>query len=302
MSIDTLFPIPVEMDPITYAVPAFVILILIELYLNWHRHLHLYETKDTFSSLALGIGSVILDIFVKSFFFIVFTWIHQYAIFPGIGWQWWAWLLIIFFDDFTFYWFHRTIHSVRLFWCAHSNHHSAKTINWAVALRQSWTELLIKNFFWMWLPLIGFSPLMVFMMMAINLIYQFWPHTEIIRRMPAWFEFIFNTPSHHRVHHASNIKYLDRNHAGILIIWDRMFGTFSQEDDREKLHYGITKNIDDILGNPLEITVHEYRDLCHDIKRAKSWKDRLRYIFYAPGWSHDGEDQRTEVLRKKADL
>jgi sterol desaturase/sphingolipid hydroxylase (fatty acid hydroxylase superfamily) len=159
----------------------------------------------------------------------------------GLGWHWWVWILILFADDFTFYWHHRLSHEIRVLWAAHVNHHSSTTMNLATALRQSWAEQLYKYFWWLWLPVVGFPPLMILMMMSISLIYQYWVHTELIRKMPKWFEFLFNTPSHHRVHHASNVRYLDQNHAGILIIWDRLFGTFAEERDDEKPVYGITK-------------------------------------------------------------
>jgi sterol desaturase/sphingolipid hydroxylase (fatty acid hydroxylase superfamily) len=294
-----LFPIDIKDDPVIYAIPVFIVLMLIEGWVNYREQRHLFEKKDTISSLLLGIGSVIIDLPIKAIFYIVFSFIHQYSLFPNIAFQWWAWLLCFFADDFTFYWFHRTAHSVRLIWCAHSNHHSAKTINWAVALRQSWTELFFKYFFWIPMAFIGFHPLMIFIMQSFSLIYQFWPHTVLIKKLPAWFEFIFNTPSHHRVHHASNIRYLDRNHAGTLIIWDRLFGTFEAEREEEAPVYGITKNIDPILGNPLKITFHEYADLWQDIRRAKGLKAALGYIFMAPGWHHDGNDQRTETLRRR---
>jgi sterol desaturase/sphingolipid hydroxylase (fatty acid hydroxylase superfamily) len=286
-------------DPVTYAIPLFLVMILTESYINWKENLHLYESKDTFASLTLGIGSIFVNLAVKSVAFVVYYWANQHALFPQIGWQWWAWLLLFFAEDFTFYVFHRSMHEVRLFWCAHSNHHSSPTLNFATALRQSWTELFWKYFFWLWLPFIGFEPMMIYIYMSLSLIWQYWPHTELIPKLPRWFEFIFNTPSHHRVHHASNIRYLDRNHAGVLIIWDRMFGTFSPEVEAEKPHYGITKNIDTIRGNPLQITIHEYRDLWHDLKRATTFKQRLQYLFLAPGWSHDGNDQRADTLRKQ---
>jgi len=138
------------------------------------------------------------------------------------------------------------------------------------------------------------------MMMSISLIYQFWPHTELIRKFPKWFEFIFNTPSHHRVHHASNVRYLDQNHAGILIIWDRLFGTFSEESKEEKPVYGLTKNITSY--NPLVIVSHEYKDIWKDVQRAPSFSDKLKYLFYPPGWSHDGEDLRAKTLRRQQGL
>jgi sterol desaturase/sphingolipid hydroxylase (fatty acid hydroxylase superfamily) len=149
----------------------------------------------------------------------------------------------------------------------------------------------------MWLPMVGFPPMMVFMMISISLIYQFWVHTEFIKKMPSWFEFIFNTPSHHRVHHASNISYLDRNHAGILIIWDKIFGTFAEENAEEKPIYGITTNIH--TYNPFKIATHEFFAIANDLKRAPTFKEKIMYIFMPPGWSHDGEDQRATTLRNK---
>ena len=147
----------------------------------------------------------------------------------------------------------------------------------------------------MWLPLVGFAPIMIFIMQTISLVYQFFQHTELVRKLPKPIEFIFNTPSHHRVHHGSNIKYLDQNHAGVLIIWDRMFNTFQKEE--EKVVYGITTNIH--TYNPFKIATHEFVALFHDVKNAPGLANKLKYIFYAPGWSHNGEDLRAKTLRKK---
>lgn len=291
--------ISIWQDPVTYAIPFFIILVLIELYINQKEQLHLYDATEAVSSILLGIGSAVINLGVKAIALIVFMRIHQHALFPQIEWQWWAWIILFFLEDFTFYIFHRTMHEVRLFWCAHSNHHSSKTLNFATALRQSWTELIWKYFFWIWLAFIGFEPLMIFIFMSFSLIWQYWPHTELIKKMPDWFEFIFNTPSHHRVHHASNIAYLDQNHAGVLIIWDRLLGTYAHEDENEKPKYGITKDITSIKNNPLKITVHEYKDLWEDLRSTKSWKDKLKYLFLSPGWSHNGADQRAKVLRKQ---
>ena len=286
---------PVEMDPVVWAIPFFLILISIELYVNWKQQLELYEKKEALSSIGMGLGSLVIDILMKGLALGTYTILYQYRLFD-IGWHWWAWVLILFADDFTFYWHHRLSHEVRILWAAHVNHHSSTTLNLATALRQSWGEQFYKYIWWIWMPLVGFNPLMMLMMMSFSLIYQYWVHTELIKRLPSWYEFIFNTPSHHRVHHASNIRYLDQNHAGILIIWDRMFGTFSPEMDNEKPIYGITKNIN--TYNLFKIAGHEFVDVYHDVKRAPSFKDKLIYIFYPPGWSHDGPDLRAKTLRK----
>jgi sterol desaturase/sphingolipid hydroxylase (fatty acid hydroxylase superfamily) len=168
-------------------------------------------------------------------------------------------------------------------------------MNFATALRQGVMERVHKYAFWLPLPLLGFDPLMVFTMMSLSLFYQFWLHTELIKRLPNWYEAAFNTPSHHRVHHASNIRYLDCNHGGTLIIWDKLFGTFSAEVDGDPVVYGLTTNL--TRHDPLHVATHEYASLLADVRRAATWRDRLGYFFKAPGWSHDGVDKRAKVLR-----
>ena len=175
------------------------------------------------------------------------------------------------------------------------NHHSSEYLNYGTALRQGVGERVYKLVFWLWLPLLGFDPGMVLLMMGLSLSYQFWTHTEAVRRMPAWYEAILNTPSHHRVHHGSNIRYLDRNHAGVLILWDKLFGTFSAEADEEPVVYGLTENLGTL--NPFWVLVHGYAELWRDMRRATTWGDRWRYLVRAPGWSHDGPDKRAKTLR-----
>lgn len=288
---------PTESDPVVYAIPFFLTLIAIELYVNYKENMDLYaDKKEAYASIGMGLGSLVINIIMKALAYTGYIWLYQFRLFE-IGWHWWSWVLILFADDFTFYWHHRLSHEVRVLWAAHVNHHSSQTLNLATALRQSWAEQLYKYIWWIWLPLVGFPPLMILMMMSVSLIYQYWPHTELIKKMPRWFEFIFNTPSHHRVHHASNVRYLDQNHGGILIIWDRLFGTFQEELDAEKPKYGITTNIN--TYNLFKIAGHEYADLWKDIKRAPTFKDKLKYIFYPPGWSHDGPDLRARTLRSQ---
>jgi sterol desaturase/sphingolipid hydroxylase (fatty acid hydroxylase superfamily) len=287
---------PFKYEPVVYAIPFFLITIVVELYINWKEKKELYEAKDSLASIGMGIGSLVIDLVMKTLAFTAYIYLFQFRLFD-IGWHWWSWVLILFADDFTFYWHHRLSHEVRILWAAHVNHHSSEHYNLSTALRQSWAEQLYKFFWWMWMPLIGFDPLMMMMMMSFSLIYQYWVHTELIHRFPRWFEFIFNTPSHHRVHHASNIRYLDQNHAGILIIWDRLFGTFTEEKDEEKPVYGITKNIH--TYNLFKIATHEFAEIWHDVKNAPTLTDKLKYIFYSPGWSHNGPDLRARTLRKQ---
>ena len=266
------------------AIPGFLLLLLIEVIAAAWMHQDLFEWKDTAASLSMGIGNVIIGLFTKVLLFASYSFVHRFAIF-NIGYQWWAWVLLFFAEDFTYYVFHRSSHECRFFWASHVVHHSSQRYNLGTALRQTWTGGISFSFvFWLWLPLIGFPPIMVMTMQAISLLYQFWIHTELIRSLGPM-EAFFNTPSHHRVHHASNARYLDRNHAGTLIIWDRLFGTFEPEDESEPLIYGLTKNIN--TYNPVRIAFHEWIDIARDLRTARNWSERWHFVFGRPGWKYE---------------
>ena len=281
-----------------YALPIFFAALAIEVYVARQTQLKLYRGKDTLVSLSMLVAAALTEFFPKLFAFVAFMFLHEISPLQDIiGRQWWAWILLFFLDDLSYYWFHRMNHEVRLLWAGHVAHHSSEYLNFGTALRQGVGERLHKFVFWLWLPLLGFDALMIFTMIGINLFYQFWVHTELVDRLPNWFEMIFNTPSHHRVHHASNVRYLDCNHAGVLIVWDKLFGTFSEEKPFDKPIYGLTKNIRSF--NPFYVVSHEYQSIWKDVCRAKKWSDKWKYVFYAPGWSHDGEDRRAKVMRLK---
>ncbi|MGB0907580.1 MAG: sterol desaturase family protein [Maricaulaceae bacterium] len=288
-----------------FAFPFFIALLLIERVADKRKGLGLYESKDMWASISMGLAAAVVEILPKVFAFMAFYAIHEanwLGLRDAVGRQWWAWGLLLFADDFAYYWFHRSNHEVRLFWAGHVSHHSSQYLNFGTALRQGVGERLHKFFFWLWIPILGFDPVMMFVMMSVNLIYQYWTHTEFVRRLPRALEYVLNTASHHRVHHASQARYLDRNHAGVFIIWDRMFGTFSPELDSEPPIYGLTTNIDS--HHPAYVATHEYAAIWRDVRRAKRLGDKLRYIFYAPGWSHDGDDMRAKIIRaslEKAD-
>lgn len=295
---DLFKPILVDFkNPVIFAIPFFLLLIGIEVYLNYKERKNNYILKDSLASISMGLGSIVSDIIAKSIAFIGFVWLFEHFGFfkEHLSWTVLGWVLLFFLDDFTFYWHHRLSHELRILWAAHVNHHSSEQYNLSTALRQSWTEILYKYIFFLWLPFLGFHPMMVLTQISINLIFQFWVHTKLIKKLPPFIEFLFNTPSHHRVHHASNVRYLDRNHAGTLIIWDRIFGTFAAEKDDEPVVYGITTNID--TYNPLKIATHEYASLWRDIREAPRFSDKLKYIFYAPGWSHNGKTLTARQMR-----
>jgi sterol desaturase/sphingolipid hydroxylase (fatty acid hydroxylase superfamily) len=281
-------------DLIQYAIPGFVILLIVEVIITARQQKDYYNAKDTAGSLAMGIGNVIVGLVGKVIVFGAYTLVYQLRLFTVDMTQWWAWVILFFADDFSYYWFHRISHSSRYFWASHVVHHSSMKYNLGTALRQTWTGNLSGAFvFWIWLPLVGFPPVAIMTMQAISLLYQFWIHTEHINRLPAPIEFVFNTPSHHRVHHGSDLEYLDKNHAGVLIIWDRMFGTF--EPERQRPTYGLTTNINS--HNPVRIAFHEWVAIGQDIRRASSWRAALGYLFGPPGWSHDGSRKTTKQLR-----
>jgi sterol desaturase/sphingolipid hydroxylase (fatty acid hydroxylase superfamily) len=265
------------------AIPAFIILLVAEAIAAAILRRHLYEIKDTAASLTMGIGNVIVGLFSKAMVFAFFTFLHKFAIF-NIGYVWWAWVLAFFCDEFSYYWFHRTSHECRLWWASHVVHHSSQRYNLGTALRQTWTGSLYSFVFWMWMPLVGFPPVMILTMQAISLLYQFWIHTELVKHMGP-LEFVLNTPSHHRVHHASNPQYLDKNHGGTLVIWDRLFGTFAKEEEAPV--YGLTKNIE--TYNPLRIAFHEWADILNDLASASNWSERWYLIFGRPGWKYERE-------------
>lgn len=285
-------------DPLAgFGVPIFIIAILVELVISRRRHLNLYAGRDTATSFCMLILSAIVEFLPKIAAFYLFFQLHEISPLRDLfERQWWAWLILFVLDDFTYYWFHRANHEVRVLWAGHVSHHSSTHLNFGTALRQGVGERVHKYFFWMWLPLLGFDPLMIFTVISINLFYQFWVHTDLIDKCPEFIERFLNTPSHHRVHHASNIRYLDCNHAGVLIVWDKLFGTFSEQIEDEQPVYGLTTNIDTF--NPWVVVSHEYAALWRDLKRATTWQAKLSYLFLAPGWNHDGEDRRARTLRK----
>ena len=280
-------------DPTVFAIPVFIALIIIEVVINAKKNLNLYKFKDSTANITMGLGSVVIGLLTKTFAFFVFLWIYQFRLFE-IPNTWWMWGLLLLADDVTFYWYHRLAHQIRFFWAAHVQHHSSEHMNFSVALRQSWGEPFIKFLFWIWLPFIGFNPVSILIMQAISLVYQFFPHTKLVGKLGP-IEWIFNTPSHHRVHHATQVQYLDKNHAGILIIWDRIFGTFQKEI--ESPTYGLTININSF--SPLKIASHEYISLWQDMRRSKKLSDKIKYLINPPGWSHDGENKTSKELQRQ---
>lgn len=267
---------------ILYAIPAFIALMALEV--AWAKRrlasgppIVGYELKDSAASLTMGLGSIGIGVIAAFLRVPFFAWLYEHR-FLDLGSAWWSWILLLFAEDCCYYWFHRLHHEVRLLWAAHVVHHSSQHYNLSTALRQPWVTPFTGPIFWAPLPLLGFSPAMVLIAQSWSLLYQFWLHTEAVGKLGP-LEWVLNTPSHHRVHHGTNPEYLDKNHGGIFIIWDRLFGTFAEERDR--VVYGITKNLESF--SPITIAVHELRAMGRDLVASRGPRDAWRAVFGRPG-------------------
>jgi sterol desaturase/sphingolipid hydroxylase (fatty acid hydroxylase superfamily) len=266
------------------AIPAYIILMVIEIVS--YRFLpdegeQGYTVRDTATSLSMGLGSVFANLGWGVVTLAVYL-VAQRITPLHIGSSWLAAAGVFVAADLTYYWSHRADHRVRILWASHVNHHSSRQYNLSTALRQTWTGIGTMPF---GLPivLIGFSPAAIFTAQSVNLLYQFWIHTERIDKMWRPVEAVMNTPSHHRVHHASNPQYLDRNYAGVFIVWDRLFRTFTPET--EPVVYGLTRNIE--TYNLWRVAFHEYGSIGRDLRTVHSLRDRVTVLFGSPGAAYE---------------
>jgi sterol desaturase/sphingolipid hydroxylase (fatty acid hydroxylase superfamily) len=279
---------PQMRDPVLFAIPFFLLLLILE----WTAARKLeqleddrtpsgaYLRRDAWASISMGLVSVATTGAWKFIALLGYAVIYAYVApwhLPSTAWY--TWVIAIVGVDLLFYTYHRIAHRVRLVWATHQAHHSSQYFNFATALRQKWNnsgEILI----WIPLPLLGVPPWMVFAGFSLNLIYQFWVHTEHIDKMWRPVEFLFNTPSHHRVHHGTDQQYLDKNYGGIFILWDRLFGTYADELFRP--HYGLTKQVS--TYDIWKLQTHEYVAIARDVRHADRLRDRFGYVFGPPGW------------------
>ncbi len=271
-----------NVDYIALSIPLFFILIGIELGYTAYKQLNYYRLNDSLANLSQGIGSQLVGIFIKTLTFFGYLYIYEHWRFYSFPNTIWTWLLLFLGVDFFYYWFHRMSHEVNALWASHIVHHQSEEYNLTVALRQSWFQAGFAWVFYLPLAFAGFEPIMFLTVSAFNTLYQFWIHTRAINRM-GLFEWFLNTPSHHRVHHGSNPRYIDKNHAGTLIIWDRMFGTFQKEE--EEVVYGITKPL--ASWNPVWANIHYWADLVETAGRSRGIKDKINVFIKPPGWSPD---------------
>jgi len=280
-----------------FSIPIYAVIIPLEILLSNFRHMHFYSWKETLMNIYLNLLNAGIDLVLRLFIaYALLAYLYQYHL--AIHWNPIAyWLVLLFSEDLLFWLEHYIDHSIRIFWAVHVTHHSSPEYNLSTGFRSSVFMPVYKYLYFIPLVLLNFRPMDVVFMYSITQIYGILVHTQAIKKLPKWIEYVLVTPSHHRVHHASNIPYLDRNMGMVFIIWDRMFGTFTEELPDEIPHYGITKPIEQPF-HPVHIVTHEWKEINKDLKKSRSLKDKLNYLFQPPGWSHDGSTKTSRELQK----
>ena len=290
-------------NPLLYALPFFITLIIVEIVLSVKHDRHLYYWNDFFASASMGAGATILASFTKiasigAFFFLfeVFKPLRmEWFGYESFGWAWYVWIICQLLDDHNYYWYHRLSHTVRVFWAAHIVHHSSENFNLGSGIRNGWFTLFYKPMFWMWMPIVGFEPIMIATCLGIQAIYQFHLHTKSVPHM-GFLEKFMNTPRQHQVHHSCNLEYLDKNHGGFLNLFDRVYGSFLQLDEKIEPKFGVIHPPNSF--NPFIIATHEYKNIWQDLKKSKSIKEGFMSVFGPPGWSVDGTTKTAKEIQR----
>lgn len=279
-----------------FTVPIYTVLIGIELILSHWQHRPFYSIRSTLENVLFTLLNASIDLVLRSVFYVavlLFCFEHRLV---QIETAWVYWLLLFVLEDLAFYIEHRVDHYSRIFWAVHATHHSSEDFNLTTGFRSSVFQPVYRFIYFIPIAFLGFDPLDILFMYAITQTYGILVHTQYINRMPKWFEAVFVSPSHHRVHHASNVIYLDKNMGMCLIIWDKIFGTFQEELTEEPVRYGLTKPLPR-SNNPLDWVLHEWYAIGRDLTKKIPFQTKLKYLFMPPGWSHDGSSKTSEQLR-----
>jgi sterol desaturase/sphingolipid hydroxylase (fatty acid hydroxylase superfamily) len=280
------------------SIPLYTILIGAEiLFSNW-QHKKFYSLKETLQNVYLTLLNAGLDALLRWAFYVsVLLWSYNHLFFK-IDNAFLYWFLLFLLEDFAFYIEHRVDHYCRIFWAVHVTHHSSEEFNLTTGFRSSVLQPVYRFVYFVPITLMGFHPLDIVFMYSITQTYGILVHTQYINKMPKWFEWFFVSPSHHRVHHASNVIYLDKNMGMCLIIWDKLFGTFQEELQTEPVKYGLTKPPDNHY-HPAKIVLHEWQNIGKDLQKKTSFFTKLKYLFMPPGWSHDGSSKTAKEMRRE---
>jgi sterol desaturase/sphingolipid hydroxylase (fatty acid hydroxylase superfamily) len=284
---------------ILISTPVYLVVIGLELFLSHLHHQKTYTWKDTLQNIYLMILNGGIDLAFRVIYVgWILSWFYDHSLTASISTPWLYWVVLLVSEDFMYYWLHRVDHSCRIFWATHVTHHSSSHFNLTVGFRSSVLEPLYRFIYFIPLALFGFQPIDIAFIYAATQTWGILVHTEKIGRLGI-LEYILVTPSHHRVHHGSNTLYLDRNMGMFLIIWDKLFGTFQPEmkaGTYEPIRYGLTTPL--LQQNPVNIVFHEWTTIRQDLKKpGLRWKQRWKYLFGKPGWSHDGSRKTSDQLR-----
>jgi len=278
-----------------FAVPLYVVIILGEIIWSRFHNKKFYSVKETFMNFYIMGLTLLLDTVVVLLCYLILDFFYGLHLFE-IKNLYLYWFLLLIGEDFFYYWQHRADHSVRFFWAVHVTHHSSQEFNFTTGFRSSVFQPFYRYVFFIPLALMGFKSMDIMLMYSITQIYSNLVHTQSVRKMGV-LEYFMVTDSHHRVHHASNVRYLDRNMGTVFILWDKWFGSFQAEDDKDPVVYGLTKNVE-TPNHPVNIVTHEWKNILKDLKKSKFLSDKLRYLLMPPGWSHDGSTKTANELRK----
>ncbi|MDR6786337.1 sterol desaturase/sphingolipid hydroxylase (fatty acid hydroxylase superfamily) [Pedobacter africanus] len=277
---------------------GFVILLtLFEMYFSYAHDRKHYHGRDTLTNVYLMAAAFFINVATKAGTFMLLDYVYSHYSLFHISNIYIYWLVLILAQDLLYWLLHYTGHYVRFFWAMHVTHHSSPYFNLTTGFRSTVFEPLYRVFFYLPLAFMGFSAFDILFAYLVTQIYGNLVHTQTIGKLHPIFEYIFVTPSHHRVHHASNLRYLDKNMGMVLILWDRMFGTFQEEVPEEDIVYGLTKQPEDT--GAVNIIFHEFKALIADARKAPNFKDKVKYFLYPPGWSHDGSTQTAKVMQRE---
>ena len=283
---------------ILISTPVSLIVITLEIVLSNIHLKKFYTLRETLMNMYLCILNGGIDLLFRAVYVVILATFFNFHFFTLASKPLIYWLALFILEDLAFYFEHRVDHYCRFFWAVHVTHHSSEEFNLTTGFRSSVLQPLYRFIYFIPLALLGFKALDIVFMYSLTQIYGILVHTQYVNKMPRWFETVFVSPAHHRVHHASNIRYLDKNMGMVLIIWDKIFGTFQEEIKTDPIKYGLTKQ----LENPYHLTnivFHEWKNIGHDLRKDVSFSTKLKYLFMPPGWSHDGSTKTAHQLREE---
>ncbi len=280
------------------SIPLYIAVILLEVLMSNWQVKSFYSVKETVMNLYFTLVNAGIDLLFRSVYLIVLFFCFEHKMAPAPEHPVLYWFLLFLLEDLAFYVEHRMDHSTRFLWAVHVTHHSSPEFNLTTGFRSSVLQPLYRFIYFLPIAFLGFNPADILFMFSITQVYGVLVHTQYIRKMPAWFESVFVSPSHHRVHHASNVRYLDKNLGMVLIIWDKLFGTFTEDADEYPVKYGITKMPVNPC-HPVSAITHEFENIFHDVSKVPGLKNKLGYIFMPPGWSHDGSSKTSRELQQE---